>query len=1095
MIEYGSAGTQKSAGKTAQGPVSGKPLVLPGWPLQGDSAQESQFVSAGEFLWAPPTTAALLAQFLSLLHRFTAQQEFVIEGFTPAEEEPVLDGRLCPFGVRQLQFRADEAWLLADYCADLDRQLREAPSPARHTNLFSQGEIAVFICRGRLSVSQRTGLQQSFEDHCGALLLLVEQGEAHPRVSWLQRSVPCGKGLGERLDHHLRVLADGLSRKPREPILQQEILDSLDIQAMLRAQAGPAAAFDEMPVYRSIERNALIHANKTAVVYLKSSLTYAELDQQANQLAQELLAHGIGVGDTVVACLQPGLALPVALLAVHKAGGVYVPLDPGFPHARIRDIFELVKPVLVLCNGAEVTLPADFQGQTLHLDQFITHGHGDAKAIEIPQATFGAEAVSHIFFTSGTTGKPKGVVSTHANLVHYVRSAIAQYRFDSTDRFIAAARFTFSISMFELLTPLVVGASVNILPRAQVLDMPALTRAVQASTVFHFGPSLLKQLLPHIQAQHQDFTAFNGLKHVSSGGDTVAPELLEALKRIFQRAEVYVIYGSSEISCMGCTWQVPRDAEVRRTRVGRAFQNTGFCVLDSFGRLVPAGVAGQVHFYGAGLAQGYLGSPELTHNSFRQLYGQRCYAMGDVGRVDPEGNLELLGREDFQVQIRGMRVELLEIEQCLKRLPAVADCVVVARSLTDDAPPSLVAYLVAQANAVLSAQALARHLRGLLPDYMIPSVFVHLGALPVNHNAKLDRNQLPAPAVDNLLISEDFQYPADDIEAQLIEILENLFAIRGIGARHNFFELGGDSLSAVRFLIEVDKRYDKFIPITYLLTHPTVSDIAEVVRSNDPLAAGGNVVVLKKGNTEAPLFCLYGVLLYRDLAAQLKTPRMVCGVYLQQEILLMKDGVESEELRLSLTVGNIAESYIEALTAFQPNGPYYLCGESFGGIIAMEVARQLRQRGQSVELVAMFDSLAPGFMEAMTRAEKLRAHLQIAVREGLPYLRQKLQLLAGRLKRVGDLRASRAGQTQSDDVRVSARVIATANYWPEPYPGPVVLFRARQRPAFEPSIYDLGWSRFIQNLQVVEVSGDHLGMLKEGHVHDLAYHLGRYLDA
>lgn len=831
-----------------------------------------------------------------------------------------------------------------------------------------------------------------------------------------------------------------------------------------------------------IERQAARLGSKIAARCRDKSISYRDLNASAKCLAQLLRDKGVQKSDRVVVAVPPGLEILTAILALHKLGAVYVPLDPGFPANRIGVILAEVDPRCVLGVTDDSFLPVEARHLFVDLSAPFT-----PSAETNPRAFLLPSDISHIYFTSGTTGKPKGVVADHANLLHYVASAVERYGFSETDHFIAAARFTFSISLFELMVPLAAGAEITLLPRDQVLDMQQLSAAVARATVFHFGPSLLKQLLPYIEQHYESFVVFDRVRHASSGGDMVPPEVLEKLKSIFRNADIFVIYGSSEISCMGCTYEAPRTQKITRTKVGKAFDNMQVRILDDQLQPVSAGVIGNLYFSGPGLVTGYLNQPNLTAEKFIQLDGMRCYAIGDIGRTDLDGNIELLGRADFQVQIRGMRIELLEIEQYLKSMPSVADCVVVALQQADDGDQTLVAYLVLRTDEMISAVNMVDYLKQHLPDYMIPGLFVRLDKLPLNHNGKLDRSQLPLPSTSNLLLTGAYQAPETDVQRALQAMLQVLFNVDGIGIDHDFFELGGDSLTAVRYLMEVDKQFGRFIPITFLLEHPTIRQLAEVIENKQPVTGVGDVVVLKHGNADAPLFCLYGVLLYRDLALSLDTPRTICGVYLEEEMRLLQPGVDVTEVRDLHSVDKIARRYLQSITTFQAHGPYYLAGESFGGIIALEVARLLREKGEQVQLIAMLDSMAPGFWQSLSPARKMFRHLKKILRERRAYLNRSF------LRKIKNKWLIKSRIAPAVDNRADARAMASQNYNPAVFSYPVVLFKAKERTEFEPESADLGWGRFLPRLTVHEVSGDHLGMLQEGTVQDLAAKLRPYL--
>ncbi len=404
-----------------------------------------------------------------------------------------------------------------------------------------------------------------------------------------------------------------------------------------------------------------------------------------------MTAQGIGAESRVVVCLEPSIDVAIVLLAVLKAGAVYVPLDPTYPAARIRASLEDIRPRLLVTRAyLDEKLQIDGVAR-LALDDLENLAKGLSD--ENPGLAVQPDQTAYIYYTSGTTGKPKGAAASQANLASYIRAARERYLIGASDVMPAIARFSFSISMLELMSPLAAGGTLVILERDHILDLDRMSRTLEDVTIFHAGPSLLKNLITYVKRHYRGFDAFSRVRHASSGGDMVSPEVLEGLKQIFFNAEVFVIYGCSEISCMGCTYPVARDRPVERTYVGRPFDSVAVRVLDSALNLLPVGVVGEIHFAGDGIVKGYLNRPELTAEKFIELDGRRYYRTGDMGRLSEDGWLEILGRSDFQVKLRGMRVELGEVEQHLRRAPGVRDGVVTARSLAGG-EKALVAYMV-----------------------------------------------------------------------------------------------------------------------------------------------------------------------------------------------------------------------------------------------------------------------------------------------------------------------------------------------------------------------------------------------------------------
>lgn len=1024
-------------------------------------------------------SAAFLTFLSTALYRYTYQTEFEIQYILKNNDNSSNKNTLQNF--LRINFQDHTQQTVNEACLSLSKILTENDTSSTATKPPFQSAICL-IELNHLFDETLEYLHETCAVYECEIWPVIEKKEKGYTLNWLyDQRIPVEKI--STLQSHILQLVNEFQKQPELPLSRYNILTNNEIEQQITFSKGQLCKNESLALYKLIELHANTSPDKIAVICEQTKLTYSQLNTQANKLAHALSLKKVTKGSIVAVHIMPSVNIIVSILAIHKIGAVYVPIDPSFPSSRIQAILDEINPVVILCDEQPNEISNNYSSLCYLIDTLISTSTSEAN----PDILVGIEDVSHIYFTSGTTGKPKGVLSTHENLIHYISSAINRYQFNSDDIFIAAARFTFSISMFELLVPMVAGATVKILPREVVLDLNQLTKAIASATVFHFGPSLLRQLLPYIEKNHTSYEAFDKLKHVSSGGDMVPTEILEKLKNIFSNAEVFVIYGSSEISCMGCTYEISRDKELKKTLVGSPHQNVQVRLFDKDGNMVPVGVPGQIYFGGKGLVKGYLNLPTLTQEKFSLIDGERFYSIGDIGRFHQDGNIELLGREDFQVQIRGMRIELLEIEACLKSYPSITDCVVVARSLQKNDEKSLIAYLVIKNTEKIVASDLNKYVAEQLPDYMIPAIFIKLDMLPVNHNAKLDRSQLPKPSSENIIISTDFLPASSNIEKTLIKIWQELFKIKNIGIDHNFFELGGDSLLAVNFLIEVDSKFNKFIPISIMLEAPTIREIAKILTTNTPIEGMSDVVVLKKGNSEPPLFCLDGVLIYKDLANNLNTERMVCGVYLEEDSSLIHNDHDSEEFSLYSSFENVVTRYLKSIRAFQPNGPYYLCGLSFGGIIALEVAKRLKQKGEAIHLVAMFDSYAPGYLKSLSRIKRIFIHIRLITQLGWPYLKQKL------IKRLSMYTIRMAANTKIksefisgiDSSSAELRDIAFESYVPSTYQDKVVLFKAQQNSEFESGLSDLGWRQFIPKLEIHKISGNHMGILKQGNVKEI----------
>jgi amino acid adenylation domain-containing protein len=613
----------------------------------------------------------------------------------------------------------------------------------------------------------------------------------------------------ERFAAHLELLLAGLTEQLDHDIWRLPMLPPAERAQLEEVGRGAVGQREFQPVHELFERCAAATPEATALRYRDESLTYQQLNRRANRLAHYLRSIGTGVECRVAVCVEPSFDIAVSLLAILKAGAVYVPLDPTYPAARILAILDDTQPTLVVSSTRLIERLALANRPCLPLDEC---GPLDRFDDENPNLALTVGQTAYVYYTSGTTGRPKGVMASQGNLAAYLRVARERYAFNHTDVMPAIARYSFSISMFELLSPLTVGGTLVILDREHVMDPERLAQTLSEVTSFHAGPSLLKRLLPYIREHQPDFARFAKVRHASSGGDLIAPELLEGLKEIFTNAEIFVIYGCSEISCMGCTYPVPRDRPVVRTFVGRPFEDMAVKVLDRALNPVPIGVPGEIYFAGTGVVKGYLGRPDLSAERFITMGKCRYYRTGDLGRWSEDGWLELIGRNDFQIKMRGMRIELAEVEHHLRSAPAVRDGVVVARTMASG-EKGLIAYFVfqrkedfedeTQRRVLLSA--VRRHMTEQLPDYMVPAIYVALEAMPLNHNMKLDRNALPEPPRADERAASDADRSLSETEKRLGALWQKLLCLEYVGLDDNFFELGGDSLLAAELLVAIEK--------------------------------------------------------------------------------------------------------------------------------------------------------------------------------------------------------------------------------------------------------------------------------------------------
>ncbi|MDT0528003.1 amino acid adenylation domain-containing protein [Micromonospora sp. DSM 115977] len=633
----------------------------------------------------------------------------------------------------------------------------------------------------------------------------------------------------ERHIRYLRHVLTQLVAHPDQPIDQLTLLDPAERRELLAAWDDATA----YPVGRTIpglfaERVAAA-PDAVAVTCEGTSLTYRDLDARANRLAHHLRAHGVGPDALVGVCLERSPELVVALLAVLKAGGAYVPLDPSHPAERLGELLRDSAPVAVLTHAAtRATLDGLTDAPLVDLDA-DTHRWADRPTTD-PDPGTRPDHLAYVIYTSGSTGRPKGVMVEHANVVRLFSATAGWFGFGPTDVWSLFHSFAFDFSVWEIWGALLHGGRLVIVPRLVSRSPADFHRLLcdEGVTVLNQTPSAFRSLI----AAQADSARTHRLRTVVFGGEALDPTMLRPWYADARngRTELVNMYGITETT-VHVTHRPLTPADTERpgvSPIGGPIGDLRLYVLDGRGEPVPPGVVGELHVGGAGVARGYLNRPALTAERFRPspfVAGDRLYATGDLVRHRPDGGLEYLGRNDSQVQIRGYRVELGEIEARLAACPGVRDAVV---TVTTDATgePRLVGYYTASVRR-LTAEALRTRLAGVLPEHMVPAAYVRVAEWPLTPNGKLDHRALPAPD-GSAFAARHYTEPVGPTETALAAIWAEVLGVERVGRHDNFFALGGHSLLALRVL-ERMRRQGLSADVRALFASPVLADLAAAV--------------------------------------------------------------------------------------------------------------------------------------------------------------------------------------------------------------------------------------------------------------------------
>ncbi|MGW1013602.1 non-ribosomal peptide synthetase [Streptomyces termitum] len=635
----------------------------------------------------------------------------------------------------------------------------------------------------------------------------------------------------ERLFGHYARLLRAVTENPDLRLSELPLLTDGERRRLVHDWNDTARAYgsEELCLHQLVESVADAHPDAVAVVHEGTTLTYRELDERADRLAHALRARGVGPESVVGVLARRGPVLPVAFLAVHKAGGGYLPLDPDHPAERRRLLLEEAG-ALATVTTADLAggLPAG-TAAVLADDPALADGPAPGR---LP-ASAGPENLAYVIFTSGSTGRPKGVQVEHRSIVNFARAITELFRMGPGDRVLQFANPSYDVSLFDFFSALTSGAALVQAPRETLLDPDRLTALMRDEhvTVADLPPAVLGALDP---------AALPELRTLFVGLEAFPGELVNRWNT--PGREFHNGYGPTEATVACVDHRCPHTVHDAMPPIGAPLANYTAHVVDRFGALVPVGVPGELLIGGVGVARGYLGSPELTARKFvPDPYGPdaggargRLYRTGDLVVRRADGNLEFRGRVDQQVKIRGLRIEPGEIEQALTAEPEIAEAVVVAHGEGADA--RLVAYLVAAPGAAVPDEGeLRRRLGGRLPAHLVPALFAVLGELPRAASGKLDRARLPEP--EQAVGAVEFEAPSTPTQRALAEIWEELLGRGGFGVHDGFFAVGGNSLKITQFAARVRERFGVDLELRDLFLHTTLGQLADLVEERELASA------------------------------------------------------------------------------------------------------------------------------------------------------------------------------------------------------------------------------------------------------------------
>ncbi|KAF9951952.1 hypothetical protein BGZ65_005628 [Modicella reniformis] len=755
--------------------------------------------------------------------------------------------------------------------------------------------------------------------------------------------------VSEYMKQSLKSLVEALENNPDMAAIRLEVLPPEEHDLLLHTWNSDTMEYPKhQTIHGLFEETVMRMPEAIAIVHDDHELTYEDLNACANRLAHQLIELGVQLDTLVAICVDRSPAMLIGVLAVLKAGGVYVPMDPSYASKRLNNIIADAKPAILIADTVGRTILRDLDLPSITVvdpNASLALPSVNPKIVDLT-----SRHLAYIISTSGSAYKPKGVMIEHEGVVNLVVTRPAVCDIGSSSRVLLFPSFSFDSSVVEIFSTLCLGGALYLITDRIRLDRHQLWDYLKIHSITH------ALLPPAILQDCHDLSPLGSPLTLIIAGDALPPSLLRTLQGLIPNGRIINDYGPTEATVSSITWMCPQDFNDDVVPIGRPIRNKRVYILNRHHQPVPPGAVGDLYIGGVGVGRGYRNKPKLTEEVFlsdpfvRDRDPEaRMYKTGDLARYLPDGNIVYMGRDDHQVKIRGFRIELGEIESRLTEHPLVQMTAVIA--LGEGIDKRLIAYVAAIPDDQL-VPSLRSHLASCLPDYMVPAAFMRLDTLPLNSSGKIDRKALPEP--DNDAIGhQDFE-ARGEIESALRDIWVELLNVDGIGRHDSFFILGGHSLLAVKLISQIRSLMGFNITLRMLFEAPTIAELSARLldTSNSQEDAFDVLLPIRPQGSRSPLFCIHpGMGLswcFIGLSRHLNADQPLYGL---QERGFFDNG------QPAATIDEMASDYICQIRRIQAHGPYHLLGYSFGGMVAHTMAVQLEQQGEKVSLLALMDSI------------------------------------------------------------------------------------------------------------------------------------------
>jgi amino acid adenylation domain-containing protein len=784
----------------------------------------------------------------------------------------------------------------------------------------------------------------------------------------------------QQMLRHWEQLARGLVNAPESPVGQLPVLTREEMDALTPPEKPTEPIANPRFAFELFDDQVALTPDAPAVTDGNETISYHELWVRTNRLAHHLRKLGVGPETIVGVFLERSIELVVAMIGLQKAGGAYLPIDPGYPRKRLENLISDSRVAFIVTSArfAEKLPRGNIRVVRLDSDaQTIA-----AMPVEKPVHGLKPGNMGFVFYTSGSTGQPKGVVMEHTVRGPFDRTRVETDTLATGERSLLKSAVGFTLIIREIYWPLQWGGHLVVVPHGSEGDSAFTVRTLRDQKVVgaNFVPSMLSQIV-----DEPDFDQCTSLRLIYTVGESLSMELQRRLFARLPRVRLFVFYGCTEAAAATFRECRPDEPYGNRVVIGTPMANKKIYLLDRNFMPVPRGVAGEIHT-GGSISRGYLHRADLTAdrfvpNPFSKQPGDRFYRTGDLARMLEDGSLEFIGRADSQVQVRGVRVELGEVESAIIAHPAVKDAIVMADP-RQQGPTRLIAYFTENKGQHVSIAELRSRLRDHLPEYMVPSSYTRLDAFPLNANGKVDRRNLPEPARESFDPDRQTVTPRNEAEVRLLGLWARVLQMDNLGVTDRFFDVGGDSIMATRLLALIKRELHVVLTLPDFYREPTIEATARILFGK---RAGTGLKLFLPVSTEGTR---------RPIFMANTNPQFARFFGPDQPFYGMKHHWLDARYDFAQDIPTIARDYLSEMKTIQPRGPYTIVGFSMGGVFALEMARQLEDAGHEVSCLFLLDPMLPEDIDGDAKvsqasgwANRHRANLRsLPLRRKLAYL-------------------------------------------------------------------------------------------------------------